>query len=173
MERRLWYVFWLLGLHPVPLGLCMARVPRWLPRQEVAASAVDRFDGRHPRGHPPPGRSPGACTSRHSARVPQDVRLNSSTAKIFKDATLIFDRVSSCWTSDSKQWDLEEYFVIDLLYFNPLWTKFFFRLFSGHNLLWALFVYRLIGATLIGNFFDDPFFWWNFGERGHLCPPGR
>ena len=33
----------------------------------------------------------------------------------------------------------------------------FFRRFSGHNLRWALFVYRLIGATLIGNFFDDPF----------------
>ena len=33
----------------------------------------------------------------------------------------------------------------------------FFLRFSGHNLRWALFVYRLIGATLIGNFFDDPF----------------
>ena len=32
-----------------------------------------------------------------------------------------------------------------------------FRRFSGHNLRWALFVYRLIGATLIGIFFDDPF----------------
>ena len=32
----------------------------------------------------------------------------------------------------------------------------FFRRFSGHNLRKALFVYRLIGATLIGNFFDDP-----------------
>ena len=28
--------------------------------------------------------------------------------------------------------------------------------FSGHNLRWALFVYRLIVATLIGNFF-----WWS------------
>ena len=35
--------------------------------------------------------------------------------------------------------------------------------------------YRLIGAMLIGNFFNDPFLkWnWNFGERGHLCPPWR
>ena len=33
----------------------------------------------------------------------------------------------------------------------------FFRRFSGHNLRLALFVYRLIGATLIGNFFGDPF----------------
>ena len=33
----------------------------------------------------------------------------------------------------------------------------FFRRFSGHNLRQALSVYRLIGATLIGNFFDDPF----------------
>ena len=37
----------------------------------------------------------------------------------------------------------------------------FFGSFSGHNLREALFVYRLIGATLIGNFFDDPFFKWN------------
>ena len=33
----------------------------------------------------------------------------------------------------------------------------FFRRFSGHYLRWALFVYRLIGAMLIGNFFHDPF----------------
>ena len=33
----------------------------------------------------------------------------------------------------------------------------FFRRFSGHNLRYALFVYRLIGAMLIGNFSDDPF----------------
>ena len=33
----------------------------------------------------------------------------------------------------------------------------FFHRFSGHNLRKALFVYRLIGATLIGNFLDDPF----------------
>ena len=33
----------------------------------------------------------------------------------------------------------------------------FFRRFSGHSLRQALFVYRLIVATLIGNFFDDPF----------------
>ena len=33
----------------------------------------------------------------------------------------------------------------------------FFRRFSGHNLRLALFVYRLIGAMLIGNFFHDPF----------------
>ena len=31
------------------------------------------------------------------------------------------------------------------------------RSFSGHNLRYALFVYRLIVATLIGNFSDDPF----------------
>ena len=36
--------------------------------------------------------------------------------------------------------------------FNSLLAKLFFRRFSGHNLRWALFVYRLIGATLIGNF---------------------
>ena len=35
--------------------------------------------------------------------------------------------------------------------------KYFFRRFSGHSLRQALFVYRLIVATLIGNFFDDPF----------------
>ena len=35
--------------------------------------------------------------------------------------------------------------------------NYFFRRFSGDNLIWALFVYRLIGATLIGIFFDDPF----------------
>ena len=33
----------------------------------------------------------------------------------------------------------------------------FFRRFSGHSQRWALFVYRFIGATLITNFFDDPF----------------
>ena len=33
----------------------------------------------------------------------------------------------------------------------------FFRRFSEHNLRQALFAYRLIGATLIGIFFDDPF----------------
>ena len=33
----------------------------------------------------------------------------------------------------------------------------FFRRFSGHNLRYALFVYRLIGATLIEIFFDDSF----------------
>ena len=33
----------------------------------------------------------------------------------------------------------------------------FFRRFSGHSLRLALFVYRLIVATLIGNFFDVPF----------------
>ena len=33
----------------------------------------------------------------------------------------------------------------------------FFSRFSGHNLRKALLVYRLIGATLIGIFFDDPF----------------
>ena len=38
--------------------------------------------------------------------------------------------------------------------------EFFFSSFFGtyRNLRKALFVYRLIGATLIGNFFDDPFF---------------
>ena len=35
--------------------------------------------------------------------------------------------------------------------------NYFFRRFSGHNLRYALFVYRLIGTTIIGNFFDDPF----------------
>ena len=33
----------------------------------------------------------------------------------------------------------------------------FFHRFSRHSLRQALFVYRLIVATLIGNFFDDPF----------------
>ena len=36
-------------------------------------------------------------------------------------------------------------------------TNSFFCRFAGHNLLYALFIYRLIGITLIGNFFDDPF----------------
>ena len=40
---------------------------------------------------------------------------------------------------------------------NPLWTKFFFRRFFGHDLRYPLFVYRLIGTTLKGNFFDNPF----------------
>ena len=40
---------------------------------------------------------------------------------------------------------------------NPLMPELFFRSCSGHSLRWALFVYRLIVATLIGNFFDDPF----------------
>ena len=35
--------------------------------------------------------------------------------------------------------------------------KSFFRSFSGQDLRYTLFVYRLIGATLIGHFFDDPF----------------
>ena len=74
-------------------------------------------------------------------------------------------------------------FQITLLYSNeinfnivnqiqePFVDQFFFRRFSGL----ALFVYRLIGATLIGIFFDDPFlkYNWNFVERGHLCTPGR
>ena len=42
-------------------------------------------------------------------------------------------------------------------FINPLLPEFFFRSFSGHSLKWDLFVYRLIVATLIGNFFDDPF----------------
>ena len=32
-----------------------------------------------------------------------------------------------------------------------------FRRFSEQNLRYALFVYRVIGETLIGNFLDDPF----------------
>ena len=36
-------------------------------------------------------------------------------------------------------------------------NSFFFCSFSGHSLRYALFVYRLIVATLIGNFYDDPF----------------
>ena len=51
----------------------------------------------------------------------------------------------------------------------------FSSFFSGHNLRLAFFVYRLIGATLIGKFFDVPFL--NRIEisvkGGHLCPPGR
>ena len=35
----------------------------------------------------------------------------------------------------------------------PTLTILFFVVFSGHS----LFVYQLIVATLIGNFFDDPF----------------
>ena len=42
------------------------------------------------------------------------------------------------------------------IFFNPLWTKFFFRRFLGHNLRKALFVYRLIGATL-----RRKVFWWS------------
>ena len=50
------------------------------------------------------------------------------------------------------------YVCINKLYstINLLWTKFIFRRFSGHNLRYSLFVYRLIGATLIGNFY-----WWS------------
>ena len=36
-----------------------------------------------------------------------------------------------------------------------------FSRFSRHNLRQARFFYRLIGATLIGNLFDDPFLNWN------------
>ena len=51
-------------------------------------------------------------------------------------------------------------------------NSFFFRRFSGHNLRQALFVYRLIGATLIGNFFLLKIEL-KFGEKGDQCPPGR
>ena len=44
--------------------------------------------------------------------------------------------------------------VLELTLYGP---NSFCHRFSGHNLRKALFVYRLIGATLIGNFFDDPF----------------
>ena len=40
--------------------------------------------------------------------------------------------------------------------FNPLLLAFFPHSFSGHSLRQALFVYRLIVATLKGIFFDDP-----------------
>ena len=51
--------------------------------------------------------------------------------------------------------------IIIECYFNPFVPGFFFHQFLGHNLRWALFVYRRIGATLIGFFFDDPFINWN------------
>ena len=43
---------------------------------------------------------------------------------------------------------------VNLIHYLP---NYFFRRFPGHSLRYALFVYRLIVATLIGNFFDDPF----------------
>ena len=39
---------------------------------------------------------------------------------------------------------------------NPLLPESFFRRFSGHSLRQALFVYRLIGATRIGNILMIP-----------------
>ena len=43
------------------------------------------------------------------------------------------------------------------IYFTLYGPNSFFVVFSGHNLRYALFVYRLIGATLIGKFLDGPF----------------
>ena len=40
---------------------------------------------------------------------------------------------------------------------NSLHPEFFFHRFPGHNQKKALYVYRLIVVTLIGNFFDYPF----------------
>ena len=45
----------------------------------------------------------------------------------------------------------KNFFLFVELYFNPLRTKFFFFVVFRDT------TYRLIGATLIGNFFDDPF----------------
>ena len=56
------------------------------------------------------------------------------------------------------KWQVIYIYIIGIIMIiNPLWTKFFFRRFTGHNLRYVLFVYRLIGAAFIGNFFDDPF----------------
>ena len=45
--------------------------------------------------------------------------------------------------------------------------NFILRRFLRYNLRKALFVYRLIVAMLIGNFFDDPFLFqnWNLGQN--------
>ena len=40
----------------------------------------------------------------------------------------------------------------------PLLPEFYFVVFLGHSLRYALFVYRLIVATPIANFFDDHFY---------------
>ena len=40
---------------------------------------------------------------------------------------------------------------------NPLFHEFFFRRSSRHSIRKALYIYWLIVATLIGNFFDDSF----------------
>ena len=37
---------------------------------------------------------------------------------------------------------------------SPLMHELFFRRFSGYNLRYAFFVYQLIDAALIGNFFQ-------------------
>ena len=44
---------------------------------------------------------------------------------------------------------------VNFNFLQPLLPEFFFS-FSGHSLRQAFFVFRLIVATLIGNFFDDP-----------------
>ena len=45
--------------------------------------------------------------------------------------------------------------------FNPLIHEFYFTSVLRYSLRFALFVYRLIVATLIGNFFGDPFLFQN------------
>ena len=54
-------------------------------------------------------------------------------------------------------WHLNFKFINSQLFLTLYLLNSFFRRFSGHSLRQALFVYRLIVATLIGNFFDYPF----------------
>ena len=48
--------------------------------------------------------------------------------------------------------------MVTWLFIIPLVPEFCFPLFLRYNLRVAPIIYRLIGATLIGKFFDDPFF---------------
>ena len=52
-------------------------------------------------------------------------------------------------------------------------TNSFFRRFSGHSIKQALFVYRLMGATLIGILFQDPFQIEIFVKRCNLATLGE
>ena len=65
---------------------------------------------------------------------------------------------------------LYDYIILTLYGLNSFLCRF-----SGHNLKYALFVYRLIGAILIWNFFDGPFLKLNrnYGEREPYGPPCR
>ena len=60
-------------------------------------------------------------------------------------------------------WILEKYVHLFKFYSLTLcFMNFILRLFLRYSLWQALFVYRLIVATLIGKFFDDPFLFQNW-----------